>query len=191
MEEEAAKEAKKEAKRKAKQAAKELEEKQTALDEEAAPDEKHKKQKTSKLVPSDDSKLDRLIAEREAKLKAQNNGEDPMEGVEETKPQPLTKAHSWNAQYLSGGADRQDKFARLLGAGKADKKEGSAKNPEDAAKAEKKARKAERKAARELEAQNAAKAVELQKIQQDLERQYDTGMRMKHNGGSKKRGLGA
>jgi hypothetical protein len=65
---------------------------------------------------------------------------------------------------LSGDAARKDKFLRLLGAGKANG-EGSSKK----VKAE----------------------VDLEKVQNNLERQFDAGVKMKHEGGGKRRGLGA
>jgi hypothetical protein len=136
-------------------------------------DKKEKKAKKPKLAQSNDAKLDREIAERERKLR----------GVVEAKPQYMKSTQHWNTMHLSGGPERQDKFARLLGA----KKEEKQLSPEDGAKEKKKLK----KRAREAEKAEEAKAAELAKVQRDLEMQYETGMKLKHDGGSKRRGLGA
>jgi hypothetical protein len=159
-----------------------------AVEEKKAKKEKRdKKDKKQKLVESNDSKLDREIAERERKLREQNakvNGdEDVMDGVEESKPRYMNSTQHWNTMHLSGGPERQDKFARLLGA----KKEEKMLSPEDEAKEKKKAK----KRAREAEKAEETKAAELAKVQRDLEMQYEAGMKLKHDGGSKRRGLGA
>jgi hypothetical protein len=150
-------------------------------------EKKETKDKKPKLVESNDAKLDREIAERERKLREQNaeaNGdEDAMDGVEVSKPQYIKSTQHWNTMHLSGGPERQDKFARLLGA----KKEEKQLSPEDEAKEKKKLK----KRAREAEKAEEAKAAELAKVQRDLEMQYEAGMKLKHDGGSKRRGLGA
>ncbi|KAG4428884.1 hypothetical protein IFR05_015633 [Cadophora sp. M221] len=77
-------------------------------------------------------------------------------------------AEQWNPDALTGDAARKDKFLRLLGAGKGANKGGEKekKNKKDA-------------------------SVDIVKIQEELERQFQAGVKMKHDGGSKKRGLGA
>ncbi|KAG0645218.1 hypothetical protein D0Z07_9034 [Hyphodiscus hymeniophilus] len=79
-----------------------------------------------------------------------------------------SSAAQWNPDALTGEAARKDKFLRLLGAGKANAAAG------DGAKHK-----------------STAKAIDISKVQSDLERQYETGMKMKHDGGGKRRGLGA
>ncbi|KAI9648302.1 hypothetical protein NHQ30_002934 [Ciborinia camelliae] len=80
-------------------------------------------------------------------------------------PEAPEVAAQWNADALDGDAERKSKFLRLLGAGKggaASGKGGEAKGKKD-----------------------------IEKVQSELERQYDYGMKMKHDGGAKRRGLGA
>ncbi|KAI0129311.1 small acidic protein family-domain-containing protein [Hypoxylon sp. NC0597] len=74
----------------------------------------------------------------------------------------------WNAQALEGDDKRKEKFLRLLGAKKSN---GTA-------------------TADGRNTPGASKAY-LDQVQHDLERQFDTGMRMKHEGHGQKRGLGA
>jgi hypothetical protein len=149
-------------------------------------EKKEKKDKKPKLVESNDAKLDREVAEREGKLREENaehNGDgDAIDGVEASKPLYIKSTQHWNTMHLSGGRERQDKFARLLGAKKETKL-----SPEDEAKEKKKAK----KRAREAEKADEAKAAELAKVQRDLEMQYEAGMKLKHDGGGKRRGLGA
>lgn len=77
-------------------------------------------------------------------------------------------AQQWNPDALSGDAARKDKFLRLLGAGKSNGNgEGSSGKG------------------------GQKKEVDLEKVQNDLERQFEAGVKMKHEGGAKRRGLGA
>lgn len=77
-------------------------------------------------------------------------------------------AAQWNPDALTGEAARKEKFLRLLGAGKM-----------NAA------------AADGARHRSSAKAEDISKVQRELERQYEAGMKMKHDGGGKRRGLGA
>lgn len=114
----------------------------------------------AKLPESADDKLDRQIAEQQAKIKS-DVGEAKIEA-------PI--AEQWNPDALTGDDARKSKFMRLLGAGKG-KTDG-----------EKKPR----------AGKDAKKMVEeISKVQSELERQYESGMKMKHDGGGKRRGLGA
>jgi hypothetical protein len=79
-----------------------------------------------------------------------------------------TGAKQWNPDALGGDAARKDKFLRLLGAGKSNAN-GEASGP----------------------AGKPKPKVDIEKVQSELERQYDAGMKMKHDGGGKRRGLGA
>lgn len=80
--------------------------------------------------------------------------------------QEASTGEQWNANALTGDAARKDKFLRLMGAGK---------QSEEGGKKTKKAK----------------KDVDIEKVQSELERQYESGMKMKHDGGGKRRGLGA
>ena len=73
---------------------------------------------------------------------------------------------NWNTDALTGDEARKQKFLRLLGAGKASG---------DASKQQK----------------SSKKNTDIFKVQSDLEKQYEAGMKLKHDGGSKRRGLGA
>lgn len=79
-------------------------------------------------------------------------------------------ADQWNPDALDGDDARKSKFMRLLGAGKG-KTDGEMKP---------------------RAGKDAKKTVEeISRVQSELERQYESGMKMKHDGGAKRRGLGA
>ncbi|PMD59808.1 uncharacterized protein K444DRAFT_400753 [Hyaloscypha bicolor E] len=165
-------------------------------------------------VESKDDRLDREIAEREARLRAEN-----QEAEESEEPQYTKVSQNWNPDALMGDKERREKFMKLLGAKKA--KKGPKKTPNEKVETEKekaarekkeklavkvtqpnvverKEKKAARRAARKAEEQAAAeaaaaaaKAEQIARMQSDLENQYEAGMKLKHDGGSKRRGLGA
>jgi hypothetical protein len=165
-------------------------------------------------VESKDDRLDREIAEREARLRAEN-----QEAEESEEPQYTKVSQNWNPDALMGDKERREKFMKLLGAKKA--KKGPKKTPNEKVESEKekaarekkeklavkvtqpnvverKEKKAARRAARKAEEQAAAeaaaaaaKAEQIARMQSDLENQYEAGMKLKHDGGSKRRGLGA
>jgi hypothetical protein len=74
----------------------------------------------------------------------------------------------WNVQALGGGAKRQDKFMRLLGG----KKHGA-------------------NAPAAGEAKESRKRFDIGRVEQELEQQYDAGIRMKFENPGQRRGLGA
>jgi hypothetical protein len=74
-------------------------------------------------------------------------------------------AEQWNPDALTGDKARKEKFLRLLGAGKSTG--ASSKNKSNTG------------------------TTDISKVQNDLEKQYEAGMKLKHDGGSKRRGLGA
>jgi hypothetical protein len=82
----------------------------------------------------------------------------------------VSSVDQWNPDALAGDDARKSKFMRLLGAGKG--KADISKKPK---------------------VETAAKktAEQISRVQSELERQYEMGMKMKHDGGSKRRGLGA
>ncbi|TVY36134.1 hypothetical protein LSUB1_G005571 [Lachnellula subtilissima] len=92
-----------------------------------------------------------------------SHGDSKRAKTEESNGQ-TNGAEQWNPDALSGDAARKDKFLRLLGAGKSNGAGSSNKVSAD---------------------------VDLEKVQNDLERQFDAGVRMKHEQGGKRRGLGA
>jgi len=67
---------------------------------------------------------------------------------------------------LAGDEARKQKFLRLLGAGKA-------------------------KGGEPKQTTSNKIITDISRVQNDLEKQYEAGMKLKHNGGSKRRGLGA
>lgn len=103
---------------------------------------------------------------RKKKSKAKEAVEAPREptpaAVEES-----TGGEQWNADALTGDEARKAKFLRLLGAGKSNGSVSSSRH--------------------KFHTDVAA----IQKTQSELERQYDAGMKLKHDGGSKRRGIGA
>ncbi|KAH9210343.1 hypothetical protein DL95DRAFT_448869 [Leptodontidium sp. 2 PMI_412] len=117
-----------------------------------------KKEKNAK--ESSCERLNKVVAEQEAKMRAESTEEGPSH-----------RAEQWHSDALTGDAARKDKFLRLLGAGK-----GASKGGDKDRKDEKKRKDA---------------SVDIVKIQEELERQFQAGVKMKHDGGSKKRGLGA
>jgi len=133
----------------------------------------------SMKVDSRDDKLDQAIAEREAQLKAKN--EDAEEG-----PRYEKVAQQWNPDALNGDKERKAKFLRLLGGGKQKETE-----TEDQKKEREKNEKIARKAARKAERSAAENVKQIAKMESDLEKQYEAGMKLKHEGGGHRRGLGA
>jgi hypothetical protein len=122
---------------------------ETAEDVDKVKDKKRKKSKKSKKS-ADDEKED-------------HPKEEPVT-IEEEKPK-AEGAEQWNVQALGGGAARQDKFMRLLGAKRAGNS-GAA-----------------------LSTSHGSTRQQIDSIQNDLERQFEAGMKKKDLGG--KRGLGA
>ncbi|KAH8650839.1 small acidic protein family-domain-containing protein [Tricladium varicosporioides] len=83
-------------------------------------------------------------------------------------PTPRASAEQWNPDALTGDAARKNKFLRLLGAGKTNISSTAG-----------------------MKKGNGNKTLDVEKVQSELERQYEMGMKMKHDGGGKRRGLGA
>jgi hypothetical protein len=81
----------------------------------------------------------------------------------------VASADQWNPDALSGDATRKNKFLRLLGAGKAglDTKVNSERSSKQAT------------------------DKDIRRVESELERQFEAGIRMKHDGQGKRRGLGA
>ncbi|KAG9230240.1 small acidic protein family-domain-containing protein [Amylocarpus encephaloides] len=102
------------------------------------------------------------IAERKAEKLVQKASESKQENESNGK-----SAEQWNSDALPGDAARKSKFLRLLGAGKV--KDDAASGNEGSKKSKK----------------------EIDLVQNELERQYETGMKMKYEMGAKRRGLGA
>ncbi|KAF7886781.1 uncharacterized protein EAF02_003428 [Botrytis sinoallii] len=120
------------------------------------------KEETPQPEPvAEESKKRKRSKEEKESLKKKSK---PTEEPEEPKAEKEIAAQ-WNADALDGDAQRKSKFLRLLGAGKGGAVSGKG-----------------------VEAKGKG---DIQKVQSELERQYDYGMKMKHDGGGKRRGLGA
>lgn len=78
----------------------------------------------------------------------------------------FNSAEQWNPEALTGDEARKEKFLRLLGAKKS-KGESSTKH------------------------KSKSRSADISQVQSDLEKQYEAGMKLKHDGRSKRRGLGA
>lgn len=96
-----------------------------------------------------------------------------MDTKKSEKPTPsgqaTASAEQWNPDALTGDAARKSKFLRLLGAGKNAGVDASAKPARS----------------------SGGASTDIQKVQSELERQFEAGIRMKHGGHSKRMGLGA
>lgn len=83
--------------------------------------------------------------------------------------QATASAEQWNPDALSGDAARKSKFLRLLGAGKSAGSDASTKPARS----------------------SGGASTDIQRVESELERQFEAGIRMKHGGQSKRMGLGA
>jgi hypothetical protein len=97
-------------------------------------------------------------------------GDAPMSGSNAVPVADL--AERWNVQQLDGGAQRQDKFMRLLGG----KKQGPA-NVATAGTGQAK--------------DGARKRLDVGQVSQELEKQFNAGVQLKFGTGGQRRGLGA
>lgn len=122
------------------------------------------KKEAKKLERREERRQEKIAkASKKRKGGSFSNGDSKRAKTEESNGQ-TNGAEQWNPDALSGDAARKDKFLRLLGAGKSNGASSSNKVSAD---------------------------VDLEKVQNDLERQFDAGVRMKHEQGGKRRGLGA
>lgn len=161
-----------------------------APDEDVAPEsvadsgvekKKKKKSKTEAPVEEVSEPVEESTSDKKKKKKLSKGNDDKLDKEiaareaklkgEASDDEPASHgAEQWNPDALTGDASRKDKFLRLLGAGKGASK--------DTSKKEKKPK------------HNDA-GVDIFKISADLERQFEQGVKMKHDGGAKRRGLGA
>jgi hypothetical protein len=99
-----------------------------------------------------------------------NNEASRSMAAPEAKRDPVASAaEQWNPDALGGDAVRRNKFLRLLGAGKASSGD---------------------TALRPRNKLNVG-SMDIGKVQNELERQFEAGVRLKHDGLGKRRGLGA
>jgi hypothetical protein len=90
-----------------------------------------------------------------------------LEDTSAAPAKPTSGAEQWNPDALTGDETRKAKFLRLLGAGKSNGVTSTSKH------------------------KSQADSTAISKVQSDLEKQYEAGMKLKHDGGSKRRGIGA
>ena len=164
-----------------------------AEEAEAQPAEKSKKSKKRKHDSEEPEAVDPV--EKEHKKKKSKAAVKDVEEVENVSIEPVEKVHKkkkskaataedpedtkghssvvsqWNPDALEGGEQRKSKFLRLLGAGKGDVS-GAAEGSQE-------------------KNDKGDKRKEIDKVQKDLEKQYEASIKMKHEHGGKRRGLGA
>lgn len=105
--------------------------------------------------------------------KRKSKKRDAVDTTKSEKPasggQATASAEQWNPDALSGDAARKSKFLRLLGAGK-NAGAGASAQPARS---------------------SGGAGNDIQRVESELERQFEAGIRMKHGGQSKRMGLGA
>jgi len=102
--------------------------------------------------------------------KSKKKDADTKKSEKPASDEPATaSAEQWNPDALSGDAARKSKFLRLLGAGKNAGAAASAKPARSTGRA----------------------GNDIEKVQSELERQFEAGIRLKHGGHTKRMGLGA
>ncbi|CZR57891.1 uncharacterized protein PAC_07780 [Phialocephala subalpina] len=157
---------------------------EAAVAEQDEPVKKSKKSKrTHAELTSEPASVeeDEPVKPKKKKIKVQESNDEKLDqqiAEREVKMKAEEAARKgavqWNPDALMGDAARKDKFLRLLGAGK---------NGPVGAQADTKKVKEKSKDKKSVE--------DITKVQSELERQYEAGMKLKHDGGSKRRGLGA
>jgi hypothetical protein len=117
-----------------------------------------------------------MEAPKEKKQKLPESNDDKLDQEIATRGAKIKSAEAaqWNPDALAGDEARKSKFMRLLGAGK---------NKGDGVEKSSKSSKGEKDVMKTAE--------EIARVQSELERQYEFSMKMKHDGGSKRRGLGS
>ena len=117
------------------------------------------------VVPTSEKSKKRAKKDKKAKKGKSASNTDAPAQTEDKKSTAANTAENWNVQNLDGGANRQAKFMRLLGAKKSGQAAGSGVKPRD--------------------------HLDMKHVADDLEKQFEAGRFMKHEAGGQKRGLGA
>lgn len=141
-----------------------------------AKSKKNKKRKHDDIKDSSASVKDAAThtpQKKKASKKDKNNKNKGLsqdtETVDVSAKNNSNAADKWNVNALGGGSERQNKFMKLLGGGKASisASQGSQNSVEIRSKSD------------------------VRRVQDDLQKQYEAGMRMKFENGGQRKGLGA
>ncbi|KAF9775923.1 hypothetical protein IL306_005920 [Fusarium sp. DS 682] len=149
------------------------------LEEEPTESKKEKKSKKGKKVRLvEPEKVEEEAVESEAEVEEPKKSDKKAKKAEkkrkrteakdkqEKEAEPAAQAEQWQVDDLEGGSARQAKFLRLLGGKKAG-------------------------ASVAASSHNTKGASDSTKAEADIQKQFEAGMKMKNDGGSKRRGLGA
>ncbi|KAF2972690.1 hypothetical protein GQX73_g996 [Xylaria multiplex] len=135
---------------------------------------KKKDKKDKKKRAAEENEVAELVDAPEAKKDKKKKSKKEEQSAGEHTSAPTTKSETtdnsggqWNVAALEGDSKRKQKFLRLLGGGKANGEANSG------------------------QATSTSSKADIAKMQSDLERQFDVGMRMKQEGHNHRRGLGA
>lgn len=132
-----------------------------------APEEdgKERKKHKRKSTTEDDNEDEDQGATEKRKKKKSKKSQDEPEAADSANAADAT-AESWNVNQLEGGNARQAKMLRLLGGKKSGVALGNSSKSHDG-------------------------KLDSARAEADLQRQFEAGMAAKHEGGAKRRGLGA
>jgi hypothetical protein len=108
---------------------------------------------------------DPKASDKKAKKAEKKRKRAETKDKKEKEPESAAQAEQWQVDDLEGGSARQAKFLRLLGGKKA--------------------------GASVAASHNTKGASDSTKAEADIQKQFEAGMKMKNDGGSKRRGLGA
>jgi hypothetical protein len=142
---------------------------ESALPAKESSKEKKKKKKQPEETSDQPAEATEALAPKEKSSKKRKHKSTEEDVEKQTEEDAI--ASQWNPDALSGDAERKSKFLRLLGGGK-----GAAGGESNGV---------------QVNGDGKTKKGEIEKVQGELERQYEMGMKMKHEGGGKRRGLGA
>ncbi|KAJ2990301.1 hypothetical protein NUW58_g3017 [Xylaria curta] len=117
-------------------------------------------------VDADEAPKEKKDKKKDKKGKKEKRStEEDISGLAAEGESNTNGGEQWNVSALGGDSKRKEKFLRLLGGGKAN---GVASG-----------------------SHTSTSKADIAKVQSDLERQFDVGMKMKHEGHSHRKGLGA
>lgn len=141
-------------------------------------EKKRKRQSSTKEtldIPAEEVETEKASKTKDGKSKDKGKGKDATRDSntsgapdKNNAPNADSAAERWNVNALGGGSERQSKFMKLLGGGNAAPSASSgARN-----------------------SGGSSSKLDVNKVQDDLQRQYEAGMRMKFEGQGQRKGLG-